>query len=487
VESRDHSGDFDLPWDKARGRATKRVPCLVMAWSLDEPERIGETIIVARRVSVGRGAATPDDPAPRTGLYRMRPGDSELGAPIANARISRVQLVLEPIDDESLKLRSVGRATVRLNGKAITGDATVRVGDVVEIHNAAVFVAACRPTELPTAAGAPTSFAYGRPDPFGIVGESEAAWKLREQLSFAASTDRHVLVLGESGAGKELAARAIHGLSVRRDRSFIARNAATMPETLIDAELFGNVKNYPNAGMPERPGLVGEADGSTLFLDEIGDLPEKCQVHLLRVLDSGGEYQRLGEARTLKSSFRLVAATNRAADSLKHDFLARFTHRITLPGLPERRDDIALVLAEILRTTAAKHTAIGERFFERRLGRLAEPRLSPELVARLLRHPFTHHVRELERIVWLAIGSAEADFIGVTSAVDAELRDSAESESAIADASELDRDTLAKALADHGRSPTRAAKALGLKNRFVLLRLLKKHGLSVAADEGDAP
>ena len=457
-----------------------------MAWSLDEPDRLGETIVVSRRVSMGRGGSLPDDPAPRTGLYRMRPGENDLGAPIANARISRVQLVLDPVDEDSLTIKSVGRASVRVNGRTITAETTVRTGDVIEIHNAAVFVVSNRPTELPAAGGAPRNFAYGRPDPFGIVGESELAWKLREQLAFAASTDRHVLVLGESGAGKELAARAIHGLSERHKQTFVARNAATMPETLIDAELFGNVKNYPNPGMPERPGLVGEADGSTLFLDEIGDLPEKCQVHLLRVLDSDGEYQRLGEARTRKSSFRLVAATNRSPDSLKHDFLARFTHRIALPGLPERREDIPLVLAEILRKTAAKHRAIAERFFERRMGELAEPRLSPELVVRLLRHPFTHHVRELERLVWLAIGTADADYIGVTSAVEAELRDSAESEAAGADSAEIDRDTLAKALADNGRSPTRAAKALGLKNRFVLLRLLKKHGLSVGADEGDA-
>lgn len=487
MEPLDYSGDFDLPWGKARSRPTKRVPCLVMAWSLDEPDRIGEAIVVARRVSVGRGASLPDDPAPRTTLYRMRPGDSELGGPITNARISRQQLVLEPIDEDSLKLRSVGRATVRVNGRPVSGDTVVRAGDIVEIHNAAVFIVTTRPSELPAAGGAPREFPYGRPDPFGIVGESEVAWKLREQLAFAASTDRHVLVLGESGAGKELAARAIHGLSERHSQTFVARNAATMPETLIDAELFGNVKNYPNPGMPERPGLVGEADGSTLFLDEIGDLPEKCQVHLLRVLDSDGEYQRLGEARTRKSSFRLVAATNRAPESLKHDFLARFTHRVSLPGLQDRRDDISLVLAEILRKTAAKHKAIADRFFERRMGERAEPRMAPDFIVRLLRHPFTHHVRELERIVWLALGTADADYIGVTSAVEGELRDSADSASDTAEVAEIDRDTLAKALADCGRSPTRAAKALGLKNRFVLLRLLKKHGLSVGADDGDGP
>jgi len=253
-----------------------------------------------------------------------------------------------------------------------------------------------------------------------------------------------------------------------------------MPETLIDAELFGNVKNYPNPGMPERPGLIGEADGSTLFLDEIGDLPESCQVHLLRVLDGDGEYTRLGEPRPRRSSFRLVAATNRALDMLKHDFLARFTHRVEIPGLTDRRDDIPLMVAELLRRTAARNPAIAQRFFERRRGELAEPRLSPDLVVRLLRHPFTHHVRELDRLIWLALGTAEADYIGLTPAVEAELKDSAESAVEVA---ELDRETLAKALADHGRSPTRAAKALGLKNRFVLLRLLKKHGLSVSSEE----
>ena len=475
-------GDADLPWAKARPRPPRRAPHLVLAWSLDEPERVGEVVSITRPVTIGRGGPAPEDPAPRASLVRVRPGTTVVRDPIANARISRLHLIIDPIDDDSLRLRSVGRATVRVNGKAVT-DTIVHAGDIIEIHNAAVFVMSIRPVELPVASGLTSEFAYGRPDPFGIVGESDVVWKLREQLAFAASTDRHVLVLGESGVGKELAARAVHGMSDRRDKTFVARNAATMPESLIDAELFGNVKNYPNPGMPERPGLVGEADGSTLFLDEIGDLPEKCQVHLLRVLDGGGEYQRLGEARTRTSTFRLVAATNRAADSLKHDFLARFTHRVALPGLAERRDDIALVLAEILRRTAAKHRAIADRFFERRLGQLAEPRLAPDLVIRLLRHPFTHHVRELERIVWLALGTAEADYIGITPAVDAELKDSAESETEHTD---IDRETLARALADHGRSPTRAAKALGLKNRYVLLRLLKKHGLSVTADEGES-
>jgi DNA-binding NtrC family response regulator len=460
--------ETSLPWDRPRAAMERRCLHLVLAWSLDEPDRIGESLAVDGPLTIGRGAALPDDPHPRGVLRR-----TSATPPIASARIARRQLIVEPRGN-ALHVVSVGAARVRISGVE-TKEGVARVGDVVEVHNAAVFLVVSR--GLVERAGDGVTF--GGADAFGIVGESEPAWKLREAIAFAASTDRHVLVMGESGVGKELAARAIHGRSSRARRSLVARNAATLPESLIDAELFGNVKNYPNPGMPERPGLVGEADGSTLFLDEIGDLPEKCQVHLLRVLDDGGEYQRLGESTSRRSSFRLVAATNRAPELLKHDFLARFTHRLVVPGLVDRRDDIPLVLAEILRRTARDNAAIAARFFERRQGHVAEPRLAPNFVVRLLRHPFTHHVRELERIVWLALGTAEADFIGITPAVEAELVASAESD---VDITQLDRDTIAKALADNGRSPTRAAKALGLKNRFVLLRLLKKHGLSVAED-----
>ena len=474
----DEVSDAALPWERARRGPAPRVPHLVLAWSLDEPDRVGEVLPIPRPTAIGRGGPHPEDPVPRGALHQLRPGHAIAGPPIASARIGRQQLVVEPRGEDAVHVRSIGPARVRIAGKAVT-DAVARTGDVIEIHNAAVFLVTSRAGQA--ASTTSLEFAYGAADPFGMIGESELAWRLRDAIAFAAATSRHVLILGESGAGKELAARAVHGLSRRRDRKFIARNAATMPEALIDAELFGNVKNYPNPGMAERPGLIGEADGSTLFLDEIGDLPEKSQVHLLRVLDGDGEYSRLGEAVSRRSSVRLVAATNRPVDSLKHDFLARFTHRITLPGLAERREDVPLLLAAILRRTALDNPQIAARFFERRKGELAEPRLAPDLVIRLLGHPFTHHVRELERLVWLAIGTADADYIGLTPDVERELADSAESS---VETSELDRETLAKALADNERSPTRTAKALGLKNRYVLIRLLKKHGLS--ATESDS-
>ena len=477
------ASEISLPWERPRNVFEARALHLVLAWSLDEPDRLGEAIPIRDAVCVGRGGALADDPAPRGQPFRMRPGTTRSCAPIASARISRLHLVVSPTGNGTAEIRSVGRAVMRVNGRACT-TAEVRAGDVVEIHNAAVFLVTERPLQLPVVDEELTRFAFGAPDRFGVVGEGEAAWEMRSALAFAASTDRHVLLLGESGAGKELAARTIHGLSSRHARALVSRNAATMPESLLDAELFGNVKNYPNPGMPERLGLIGEADGSTLFLDEIGDLPEAHQVHLLRVLDSDGEYQRLGESKVRRSSFRLVAATNRPLEALKHDFLARFTHRVNIHGLGERRDDIPLLLASLLKRMAKRNGAIAAKFFERRGGEIAEPRLAPDLVARLLRHTFTHHVRELDRLLWLAIGSAPGDYIGLTPAVEAELNDSEESATAVAP-TELDRDAIVKALAENGRSPSKAAKALGLKNRYVLLRLLKKHGLSAASEDGE--
>jgi len=412
----------------------------------------------------------------------MRPGSTTASPPFANARIARRHLLVDPVGFSRIRVRALARTPVRINGRMVD-DGTAEVGDVVELHNAAVFIVVERPAEYPPLRSAPdTVFPFGAADPFGIVGESEAAWALRDVLAFAAGTDRHALLFGESGVGKELAARTIHGLSARRSRPLVARNAATLPESLVDAELFGNARSYPNAGMPERPGLLGEADASTLFLDEIGELPESSQVHLLRALDQGGEYQRLGDATPRRSSFRLVGATNRSFEALKHDFLARFTHRIVVPGLLERREDVPLVLAELLRRIAQGNPGVVTRFFERRGGEVAEPRLAPDLLVRLLRHPFTHHARELDRLLWLAIGSAEGDYIGVTEAVEAELGDSA---SSFVAAAHIGREELARALREHGRNPTQIARVLGLKNRYVLHRLLKKHGLGIGTPEGD--
>src|SRR5262249_18718390 len=159
-----------------------------------------------------------------------------------------------------------------------------------------------------------------------------------------AQNDFHVLVIGESGSGKELAVQAIHRLSRRAKRPLVADNIAVMPTSLAAALLFGNRKNFPNSGMEERAGLIGAADDGTLFLDEIGDMPSDVQPMFLRVTERGGEYFRLGdEARPRRSSFRLIGATNRP-QQLRHELKRRFQREVRIPGLAERREDIPLLI-----------------------------------------------------------------------------------------------------------------------------------------------
>src|SRR5262249_20781890 len=148
-------------------------------------------------------------------------------------------------------------------------------------------------------------------------------------------------------------------------------------------------------GMPERPGLLGQAAGGTLFLDEVGELPSDLQAHLLRLLDEGGEYHRLGEAATRRADVRVVAATNRPESSLKHDFAARFALSLRVPGLMERCEDVPLLLRHLLLRAAEKEPAVGARFFEGWGSSGRQPRVDPRLVERLVRQPYTRHVRQL--------------------------------------------------------------------------------------------
>jgi DNA-binding NtrC family response regulator len=408
--------------------------------------------------------------------------------PLEGARISRVQLELSPAPGGALAVRSVGRCALLLNGEKAT-EGLVRPGDTVTLRNTLVLLVTRRRAPfLPLRAYADAQpFPFGEADAHGIVGESPAAWALRDELAFAAQARAHVLVQGESGVGKELAARALHVLSDRSGGAFVARNAATFPEGLIDAELFGTAKGYPNAGTPERPGLIAEADGGTLFLDEVGELPPHLQAHLLRVLDRDGQYQRLGETRDRRSDLRLVAATNRPIDALKHDFAARLAVRVNVPGLGERAGDIPLLLRHLLGHAARTTPLVAERYFERRDGALAEPRIDPALIEALLRHRFTHHLRELERLMWIALATSPEPFLALTPELRRELRlapaaaeptSPEEASAARAMGPEgVGRARIEAALAEALGNVTDAARRLGLKNRFALYRLMKRHGI----------
>jgi hypothetical protein len=310
TESAQTLGSVSLGWDVQQGELQPEMLHLVIAWSREEPHRIGEAAPVDRQSLLGRGGHRPEDPAPRVAFFQQRPWGATSRPPLEGSRISRVQLELSPTADDRLAVRSLGRCALRINGTEASSG-VVGPGDTLTLHNAMVLLVIRRSPSVcvlrsPLSA---LSFPFGRADPHGFVGESAAAWGLRDALAFVAQSEGHVLLQGESGTGKELASASVHALSPRAGRAFVARNAATFPEGLVDAELFGTAKGYPNAGTPERPGLIAEADGGTLFLDEIGELPPALQAHLLRVLDRGGEYQRLGESRPRRS----LRAAGRAA------------------------------------------------------------------------------------------------------------------------------------------------------------------------------
>src|SRR5690606_3433155 len=192
----------------------------------------------------------------------------------------------------------------------------------------------------------------------------------------------------------------------------------TFPDALLDAEVFGTARDYPNAGMPRRAGLVAEADAGTLFLDEIGELPERLQAHLLRVMDRGGEFQRLGEATTSRADVRFVAATNRGLESLKHDFAARFKLRVEVPGLERRREDVPLLIVHLIRSIVAHDARLGERLCQRARDGQLWPRIDPLLVESLIRHDYRAHTRELEQLLLTAIADSREDFVALTPEVE---------------------------------------------------------------------
>jgi DNA-binding NtrC family response regulator len=453
----------------------------VMLWSRDEPERIGEQCLLPEtlgsRAILGRGVS-------ESGLVwqRVQPGRIIDTGPLSSAHISRQQLAITVRGPRLLAIENLGRSPMIHDGRRVN-DTLVCPGDLVELHARLLLMCVERVGGLEFHDPLPLH-EFGRADAHGLVGESPAAWALRAELYFMGPRDVHVLVRGASGTGKELVAKAIHACSGRSAKALIARNAATIPETLVDAELFGNAKNYPQAGMPQRSGLIGEAHGSTLFLDEFAELPESSQSHLLRVLDAG-EYTQLGEARPRGSDFRLIAATNRPLSAIKHDVLARLRLRLELPGLDERREDIPLLARHLLRSIARRESDVARRWFPDG-DPDAEPRVSLGLIEQLVRHPYTLHMRELETLLWQALARSHGDVLEPTTtdavSEDAvELLDSQPPTDAkpVVDPLSIPPEQIQAVLDAHDGRQEPAWRELGLSSRYVLTRLVKRHGLRV--------
>ncbi|HUS30825.1 MAG TPA: sigma 54-interacting transcriptional regulator [Kofleriaceae bacterium] len=448
------------------------VAALVIVWSATDPARVGEVIVPradGEPAVFGRGPREGDEP--RAELVRQRPGGLEATVPIDNPFLSRRHLAIAA-ESGGIAIENFGKKALLLDGEAADSELVVRIGETVEIPGQLMFLCVDRPRTLPQSHAKAGTF--GEPDAHGIVGESPLAWELREQCARVGALSAHVLLLGESGTGKELAAQAIHAHSTRSAKKLVARNAATFPPGLIDAELFGNLASYPNAGMPERPGVIGEADGSTLFLDEIAEMPQELQSHLLRVLDAG-EYSRLGEAKRRTADLRVVAATNRGADALKHDLAARLALRITLPSLNARREDIPLIARHLLRRHARKDAPIGARFLAGWDGTTGEPRLTPALVRALVGHKYTTNVRELDSYLLRSLVASRGSSVELPESLASELVRAHKPRLA---AQPYSAEQIQAALAKHDGVREKVWRELGMANRYVLKRLMKKYGIA---------
>ena len=226
----------------------------------------------------------------------------------------------------------------------------------------------------------------------GVVGQGKAMRVVRQTIEMMASSDATAILTGESGTGKEVAARAIHALSARRDKPFIAVNAAAIPEGLIESEIFGHEQGAFTGATRARQGVFEMADGGTLFLDEIGEMPIALQPKLLRVLEEG-RARRLGGSRDIRFDVRVLAATNRSpaeairGGRLREDLYYRLAvFELLLPPLRDRLEDLPLLAHHFVREFSRKH-------------RLTIDGLGDSARELLQAHAWPGNVRELRNVI----------------------------------------------------------------------------------------
>ncbi|MCA8911668.1 MAG: sigma-54-dependent Fis family transcriptional regulator, partial [Planctomycetes bacterium] len=252
-----------------------------------------------------------------------------------------------------------------------------------------------------------------------VVGNSPRMRELKQTILQVAQAEFPALILGESGAGKEVVARAIHNLSARRDAPFVGQSCLAIPEALIESELFGYEPGAFTDARESRPGLFEQAEGGTLFLDEIGDIPLSFQKRLLRVLQER-EVRRLGSTEAIPVNVRIITATNAPIEQLvkeggfRSDLLYRLnTFEIRVPPLRQRIEDIQPLVEFFLR----KHGA--------RYGIEVDPP-NDEIMQQLKEYPWPGNVRELENFVvrWISLGKEALDALDKRVALSFEQQDS---------------------------------------------------------------
>src|SRR5580765_5611659 len=245
--------------------------------------------------------------------------------------------------------------------------------------------------------------AEARPAP---IFTSKPMQEIEELINAMAPSDANVLIVGESGVGKEIIANVIHARSRRAGKEMVKLNCAAFPQTMIEGELFGYVKGAFTGAMNDFPGMIAAANGSTLFLDEISDMPADLQTRFLRVLQER-EYRPLGSTQSMKADFRVIASTNRpvahalSKNLLRSDLYYRLnTFQIEVPPLRERKQDIPPLIATFLKR------------FARELGK-DEPEIIPEAFQKLLDYSWPGNLRELQNAMEYAVVLARQNKISV--------------------------------------------------------------------------
>jgi len=309
------------------------------------------------------------------------------------------------------------------------------------------------------------------PGPSGIVAQSPPMRRALDLIARAAPADAPVLILGDSGTGKELLARALHAAGPRHARAFLAINCSAIPETLLESQLFGHRRGAFTDAREDHRGLFQEADGGTILLDEIGDMPRSLQAKLLRVLQQK-EVHPLGAAAPVPVNVRVVAATHRDLEALyhagqfRHDLYYRLNViTIRVPPLRERPEDLAPLVAHFLQ----KHA--------QRLGR-PEATVSVEAMELFRRHGWPGNVRELENAIERALVLGRGSVIRVEDLPD-DLRHADREppgHQPVRQLAEMEREQILRALHSVNGNKAAAARLLGL-DRKTLYRKLDLYGI----------
>ncbi len=318
--------------------------------------------------------------------------------------------------------------------------------------------------------------AEARPTP---IFKSKPMQEIEELIDAMAPSDANVLIVGESGVGKEVIANTIHARSRRAGQPVVKLNCAAFPQTMIEGELFGYVKGAFTGAMHDFPGMIAAANGGTLFLDEISDMPADLQTRFLRVLQER-EYRPLGSTQTMKADFRAIASTNRpiaralAENRLRSDLYYRLnTFQIEVPPLRKRKEDIPPLIAQFVKE------------FSQQLGK-PEPDISPNAFQKLLDYSWPGNVRELQNAIEYAVVLARDGLIDVKE-LPAEIQLPAALQqtelgalprSGVQTLDDVERTAILQALAECRGNKKKAAELLGIQ-RPTLYNKMKRYAIEL--------